>query len=93
MDKHPGKLLRERISAYNLSCRKAADYLGVSHTVVNDLVKEKTDLSLEMAVRIQKVFKMNAEKLLTIQAKHSVKHIDFEKFPTKALPPAYKVRW
>jgi addiction module HigA family antidote len=65
--------IREEIlEALGLSVTQAADMLGVPPTVVSDLIQEQAALSLEMALRIEKVFDINVDLLLRLQAWHAV---------------------
>jgi addiction module HigA family antidote len=44
--------------------------LGVRRATLSDLVNEKTSLSPEMALRIEKAFGVNMDTLLQMQAWH-----------------------
>ena len=66
---HPGELIREEVlQELDLSVTKAAEILGVRRATLSDLVNEKSSLSPEMALRIEKAFGLNMETMLRIQA-------------------------
>ena len=65
---HPGGLIRrEVIEPLNLSVSDAADILGVSRQAVSLLLNERTDLSAQMALRIEKAFGPKMDHLMRMQ--------------------------
>ena len=68
---HPGGFVRmEILDELGLSITRAARILGVRRATLSDLVNEKTTLSPEMALRIEKVFGVSMDMLLRMQAWH-----------------------
>ena len=68
---HPGEFVREEVLAtLNLSITKAAEILGVRRATLSDMLNEKTSLSPEMALRLEKAFGLDMETLLRMQAWH-----------------------
>lgn len=66
---HPGDFIRtEILEALNLPITKAAKILGVRRATLSDLIHEKTSLSPEMALRIEKAFGVSMDTLLRMQA-------------------------
>ena len=66
---HPGAFIREEIlEPHGLNVSTGADVLGVRRATLSDLVNEKTSLSPEMALRIEKAFGVNMDMLLRMQA-------------------------
>lgn len=66
---HPGVFLRsEVLDELGLSITKAAKHLGVRPATLSDLVNEKSSLSPEMALRIEKAFALNMDTMLRMQA-------------------------
>ncbi len=65
---HPGGLIRrEIIEPLGLSVSAAAEVLGVSRQAVSLLLNEHTDLSPEMALRIEKAFGPKMDHLMRMQ--------------------------
>lgn len=65
---HPGEIIREEILIpLGLSVTEAAKALGVRRATLSDLVNEKTALSPEMALRIEKAFGVSMEMMMRIQ--------------------------
>lgn len=66
---HPGAFVREEIlEELQLPVTRAAEILGVRRATLSDLVNEKSALSPEMALRIEKAFGVSMELLLRMQA-------------------------
>ncbi|MDE0944548.1 MAG: HigA family addiction module antitoxin [Alphaproteobacteria bacterium] len=69
MPSHPGEFVRaEVLVTLHISITKAADVLGVRRATLSDLVNEKTSLSAEMALRIEKAFGLDMDTMLRMQA-------------------------
>ena len=65
---HPGGLIRrEIVEPLGLSVSAAAEILGVSRQSVSLLLNERTDLSSEMALRIEKAFGPKMDHLMKMQ--------------------------
>lgn len=65
---HPGGVIRrEIIEPLGLSISDAADILGVSRQSVSLLLNERTDLSPQMALRIEKAFGPKMDHLMRMQ--------------------------
>ena len=68
---HPGAFIRtEVIDELGLSVSKAAEILGVRRATLSDLLNEKSSLTAEMALRMEKAFRLNMDMLLRMQALH-----------------------
>jgi addiction module HigA family antidote len=66
---HPGSFVRDEIlEELGLSIARAAEILGVRRATLSDLVHEKSALSAEMALRIEKAFGVDMDTLLRMQA-------------------------
>lgn len=66
---HPGSFLRDEVlEPLNLSVTHAAGLLGVRRATLSDLLNERSGLSADMALRVEKAFGVNMEMLLRMQA-------------------------
>lgn len=66
---HLGAFIRaEVIDELGLSMSKAAEILGVRRATLSDLLNEKSSLTPEMALRMEKAFHLNMDMLLRMQA-------------------------
>ncbi len=65
---HPGGVIRRQvIEPLGLSTTNAADILGVTRQALSLLLNERTDLSSEMALRIEKAFGPKMDHLMRMQ--------------------------
>ena len=65
---HPGTFIREHIIPAGMSVKEAAERLGVGRPALSNLLNGKSSLSPNMAVRLEKSFGIDRQKLLDIQA-------------------------
>jgi addiction module HigA family antidote len=67
-----GFLWRELIEPAGLTVTKAADVLGVSRPTLSTLLNEKSSLSGDMALRIEKAFGVSMETLMGMQSAYDI---------------------
>ena len=80
---HPGEFIRaEILDELGLSVTEAAKLLGVRRATLSDLLNGKSSLSPEMALRIEKEFKIGMNILLRMQAWHDVVRMGGHSGPT-----------
>src|ERR1700733_983123 len=66
---HPGKIIREDIlKELGLTISRAAEILGVRRATLSDVVRCKSSLSSEMALRLEKAFGVSMDLLLRMQS-------------------------
>lgn len=67
---HPGEFLREDyMSELDLSVAKLAEKLGVTRQTVNDIVRERRNLSPEMCLKLGRLFGTTPQFWMNMQAK------------------------
>ena len=65
---HPGGMIRRQvIEPLGLSVSRAAQILGVTRQTLSLLLNERTDLSSQMALRIEKAFGPKMDHLMRMQ--------------------------
>ena len=70
---HPGDFIRtEIIEAASLSATAAAVALQVSRPALSNLLNANTDLSGNMALRIEKAFGVKMDTLMRMQASYDI---------------------
>lgn len=70
---HPGNFIRHEIlDAYNLSVTNAASVLGVTRPALSALINERSSLSSEMALRIEKAFGVSMDVLMRMQNSYDI---------------------
>ena len=66
---HPGRIVRQEcLEALGLGVTEAAKVLGVTRQAINNVVNEKSAISPEMAIRLEKAFGGTADTWLRMQA-------------------------
>jgi addiction module HigA family antidote len=65
---HPGIFIREHVIPSGMSVKDAAKRLGVGRPALSNLLNGNSALSPEMAVRLEKAFGADRQKLLDLQA-------------------------
>jgi addiction module HigA family antidote len=66
---HVGIYIRQGIIPVGMSVKAAAERLGVSRPALSNLLNGRASLSSEMALRLEKAFGADRQKLLQLQAK------------------------
>jgi addiction module HigA family antidote len=70
---HPGDFIRTEIVApLGLTVTDAAAILGVSRPTLSSLLNARSDLSGEMALRIEKAFGPKMETLMRMQSSYDI---------------------
>lgn len=65
---HPGEMLREEfLPDFGLTVAKTAELLHVSRQTVNELVRERRSVSVDMAVRLARLFGTTPQYWLNMQ--------------------------
>lgn len=64
---HPGAVVRTCVDGAEMTVTDAAKLLGISRQALNNLVNEKSALTPEMAIRLEKVGWSNAGHWLRMQ--------------------------
>ncbi len=65
---HPGGFVKtEIVEAFDLSVTDAARALGVTRSALSAFLNERTRLSAEMALRIEKAFGVSMDTLMRMQ--------------------------
>lgn len=70
---HPGGFIRhEVIEPLDLSVTAAASILGVTRAALSMLLNERTQLSPEMALRLEKAFGVSMDTLMRMQNSYDI---------------------
>lgn len=72
---HPGEILKEDyLSEYNLSVSAFALKIGVSRNSASELLNCHSGISAEMALKLEKAFKVSARSWLELQSQYDLWH-------------------
>ena len=69
---HPGELLKEEIECRGLSQKQLAADMGVSYTVLNDIVNGKRPVNTKFALLCEKATGIPAYMLLRLQTDYDI---------------------
>jgi len=71
---HPAKLLKIYLEDYNLSVSAFALRIGVSRNTASELLNEHSRISAEMALKLEKAFKVPARSWIDMQSQYDLWH-------------------
>jgi addiction module HigA family antidote len=69
---HPGEILKEEIAYRGISQRKLAAQMGISYSVLNEVLNAKRPLTTEYALLFEAVLGIDAEPLIGMQADYNM---------------------
>jgi|SRR5690554_5288800 len=69
---HPGEILKGEIEFRGLSQRGLAKKMGVSHTVLNEILNAKRPLTVEIALLLEAALGLDAEPLIGMQTRYNI---------------------
>ena len=69
---HPGEVLKDELEARGISQRKFADSLGMSYTVLNEILNCRRSLSTTSALMFEAALGIPAESLMKMQLKYNM---------------------
>lgn len=69
---HPGELIKDELEAKNLTQAKLAESIGVSPSLINEIIKGKRGVNTEMALLIEAALNIPADLLLNLQSDYDI---------------------
>lgn len=69
---HPGELIRDELEARNLSQAKLANQIGVSPSLLNEVINGKRAVNTELALLLEVAFGIEAELFLKLQSAYNM---------------------
>jgi addiction module HigA family antidote len=70
---HPGEIIREDVLApLDLTVTQAAKVLGVTRQALSNMLNERTPLTAEMALHVEKAFGPKMEHLMRMQLNYDL---------------------
>ncbi|MBS1638848.1 MAG: HigA family addiction module antidote protein [Bacteroidetes bacterium] len=67
---HPGLVLKEEIEYCNLTKKKVAEDMGISPTVLSEIISGKRSITTTIAIKIEKALGINALFFLNMQVRY-----------------------
>lgn len=69
---HPGELIKDELEAINLTQAKLAERIGVSPSMLNEIIKGKRSVNTEVALLIEAALNIPADMLLNLQSDYNM---------------------
>lgn len=69
---HPGSILKDELEERNISQKEFADSIGLHPTVVNDLIKGKRNITVEIALLLEAALGIPANNWLKLQSEYDL---------------------
>ncbi|MDE7153008.1 MAG: HigA family addiction module antidote protein [Muribaculaceae bacterium] len=69
---HPGELIKDELEARHVSQSKLAERIGVSPSLLNEIIKGKRGVNTEMALMIEAAMDIPADLLLNLQSAYNM---------------------
>ena len=69
---HPGEMIKDELHARGISQRKFAEIIGVSHTVLNEVLNGKRPVTTEYALKIEAATDIPAYIWLNMQSAYNM---------------------
>jgi addiction module HigA family antidote len=69
---HPGEILKDEIEYRGMSQRKLASQMGISYTVLNEILNARRPLTANTALLIEAALGIEADTLMRIQTKFNM---------------------
>ena len=69
---HPGELIRDELESLNMSQAKLAEQIGVSPSLLNEVVNHKRGVNTELALLLEASLGIPADVWLKLQADHNM---------------------
>ena len=69
---HPGELIMDELEARNMTQAKLAENIGVSPSLLNEIIKGKRAVNTEMALMLEPAIDLPADMLLNMQSAYNM---------------------
>lgn len=88
---HPGELIKDEIDYRKISQKRLASDMGVSYTVLNDIIRGKRPVNTKFALLCEQALGVSAEMLLRLQAQFDMVTIKRDKSFAQRLAAVRKI--
>lgn len=68
---HPGEVIRDELEDRGMSQRQLAKKMGMSYSVLNDIINGKRDISVEYAMMLEAALGIDADLWINMQTQYS----------------------
>lgn len=70
---HPGEILKEEIEYRGISQRKLAEQMGLSYSVLNEILNARRSVTEKTALMFEAALGVDAEPLMRLQMRYNVR--------------------
>lgn len=70
---HPGAVVKDELEARGISQKRLAELMGVPYTMLNEMLNGKRSISTDMALLFEAALEINAEMLVDMQSRYSLR--------------------
>lgn len=70
---HPGEILKEEIEYRGISQRKLAEQMGLSYSVLNEILNARRPVTEKTAMMFEAALGVDAEPLMRLQMRYNVR--------------------
>ena len=89
---HPGEILKDEIEYRGISQRKLAAQMGISPTLLNEILNGKRAVSAEYALLFEAALGIDAEPLIKLQVDYNIQVAKSDNPFSKGLPISERLR-
>lgn len=76
---HPGELIRDELEANKITQAKLAVSIGVTPSLVNEIIRGKRGINTEMALLMEAALNIPADLLLNLQREYDIQMVKSDK--------------
>lgn len=69
---HPGEIIKDEIEYRGISQRRIASQMGISYTLLNEVLNCKRQVNTELAMLIEAALDLDADTLVRMQARFNI---------------------
>lgn len=88
---HPGELIKDELETDGISQARLAESIGVSPSLLNEVIKGKRAVNTEMALLIEAAINIPADLLLNLQGAYNMQKVKSDSSFMKRLAAIRKV--
>jgi addiction module HigA family antidote len=69
---HPGEIIKDEIEYRGISQRRLAQQMGISYTLLNEVLKGKRQVNTELAMLVEAALDLDADTFVLMQARYNL---------------------
>jgi addiction module HigA family antidote len=69
---HPGGLVKQELECRGISQRQFAQKIGMSYTMLNEVLNEKRPVSIDFALALEAILGVSADLLIRMQTSYDI---------------------